>query len=445
MENINKGQTNFNVSLPKAVSEATKTDLTPIEMRVYSEIISKNHTKNHDQLVYNIPYDLVCEKRRKSRNLQDLSKLSERTFIFKSQFMEKYFGKNANYIITPIPKIIFSEDSDFIEVHLEPTFKKILTLIDKSLDEVDSKGIPYVKGRAEDLRNFKLWFTHKFYWLLRAEQDKTQITKKNFFDITIIDLKEKLSCEGLYKDLKSLKRVLTTAKGEVEGTFVELEDFSPLKKGGVATNKRGVPTIGFRFTFKHSIREISEKVQRKEKFRWEDDLKQLKVSEADIEHLRVSVVHEKEAVSKNGITFIFTSDYIEQCIEIARKDIYKRNVLKDGKPFIHNFAKWIIRGILEGWWLEKYEERQQEETKKIKIQQTQKTVQSLGRPFALENRQTILYTYDEIEQLHKHSKWSKYDIKHYMAGFVKVIPLKQYAPKKDADLFKGLGMNIQEL
>ncbi len=69
--------------------------------------------------------------------------------------MNKYFGQNAEASIVPIPKIIFLEDEQNIEVHLEPTFKKILTLIDKNVDVVEQKGIPYTKGSLDDLLTFK--------------------------------------------------------------------------------------------------------------------------------------------------------------------------------------------------------------------------------------------------------------------------------------------------
>ncbi len=446
MKNKENKTPNYDVFLPKEVSSATKSELTPIEMRVYNEILAQSHLKDEEQLVYHIPAEEIYEGYRKGRSLQDLSHLTDRTFIFRSDFMKKYFGDESNYIVTPIPTIrIPQKGEQYIEVHINPIFKKILTLIDKNLDTIDHKGIPYVKGSIDDLRTFRFWFTHKFYWLLREEQDKTVVTNKDYFDITVENLKIRLSCEDSYANPQSFKRALNKALREVESTFVELIDYQDLKRGmkPVNNSNRRTKTLGFRFIFKHSIREVSEKVKSKEKFRWEDDLHNFQVSKTDIDKLKKYVIEEKEGINKEGKKFTFTNEYVEQCIQIGRKDIYNRNMLKDGKSPVKNTAKWIIVGILEGWWIEDYKKEETKVIKRKKHQEAKEKTLSLGSPFVVGDQQTILYSQKEIETMHKNSQWSNYDIKHFLGGFIKITSLEKYAPKKTMSFFQKLGMPIE--
>lgn len=439
---------NYDIFLPKEVSVATKSELTPIEMRVYNEILAQSHLKDDGQLIYHISAESIYEGYRKGRSLQDLSHLTDRTFIFRADFMKKYFDDESNYIVTPIPTIrIPQKGEQYVEVHINPIFKKILTLIDKNIDTIDHKGIPYVKGSIDDLRTFRFWFTHKFYWLLREEQDKTVVTNKDYFDISVEDLKERLSCVESYANPQSFKRALTKALKEVEATFVELIDYKDLKKGMKVVNNsnRRTKTLGFRFIFKHSIREVSEKVKRKEKFRWEDDLRNFKVSKADIDKLKRNVIEEKENKTKTGTSFTFTNEYVEQCIQIGRKDIYSRNMLKDGKSPVKNTAKWIIRGIIEGWWIENYKQEEKKIAKRKEAKTVKKQISSTGSPFVIGDQQTILYSQKEIEDMHKNSQWANYDIKHFLGGFIKIISLEKYAPKESINIFKNLGMPIEIL
>lgn len=431
---------NYTILIPNAISEASKDSLSFIEMRLYHAIISQNHVKANDQLVYKISYEKLFHGRNQKRKKEDIINIQKRTFFFNNEFMKKYFGQNAEVSIVPIPKIIFLEDEKTIEVYLEPTFKKILTLINKNLDVVDKKGIPYTKGSLEDLLAFKGWFTHKFYWLLREEQDKTKIVTRDYFDISIVDLKRRLSCEGQYEDLFSLKRVLKKSIKELQGTFVAVSEYQDLQKGlRLITTKKRLKIEGFRFTFKYTLQDISKKAKSQEKFIWEDDLLQLKVSSKDISHIKQLVIEQKEGKTKNQENFLFTNQYVEKCIFVGRKDIYERNMLKNGKPVVKNSAKWIIRGILEGWWIEEQEHKK--DIKKIKP--IKRNVSQLGTPSIIGEEKIILYTYEELEQMHKNSQWSKYDIKHFMLHFIKVIPLEKYADEEKKDIFIQMKMKIQ--
>lgn len=436
---------NYTIRVPNAISDASKDTLSPIEMRLYHEIIAQNHVETNHQLVYTISYNTLFEGRNKKRKKEEIINIQKRTFFFNKEFMIKYFGQNAEASIVPIPKIVFLEDKKHIEVHIEPTFKRILTLIDKNLDLVEHKGIPYTKGAIEDLVTFKGWFTHKFYWLLREEQDKTKVVDRDYFDISIEELKHRLSCEEQYDDLFSLKRVLQKSIKELQDTFVAISEIQDLKEGlRLVKTKKRLKTEGFRFTFKYTLQDISKKAQSQEKFIWEDDLLQLKVAPSDISKLKQFVINGEEGSTKDGQKFLFTNQYVEQCISVGRKDIYERNMLKNGKPVVKNSAKWIIRGVLEGWWIEEQNQQVQEQVVQQKKAQKQKQdLAKMGTPFVVGEESAILYTYEELEQMHQHSQWAKYDIKHFLTNFIKVVPLNKFATQEKAILFQNLGMEIQ--
>lgn len=442
MEKKSNLPTHYTILLPNAITEASKDSLSPIEMRLYHEILAQNHLISNDQLVYQISYDILFEGRNVKRKKEEIINIQKRSFFFSSGFMQKYFGKNAEASIVPVPKILFLEDDKTIEVYLEPTFKKILTLIDKNLDVVEQKGIPYTKGSVEDLRTFTGWFTHKFYWLLREEQDKTRVSNKDYFDITIDTFKKRLSCENQYNDLFSLKRVLKKAINELKDTFVAIDQYQDLKQGKrLLDTQKKLKTTGFRFTFNYTLKEISQKEASQEKFIWEDDLFQLSITSTDISRLKQLVLEKARGTSKEGESFIFTNYYIEKSITFGRKDIYDRNMLKNGKSIVKDAAKWMIRGILEGWWLAEFKQEKKREDKKKQVEKH--TIQKLGKSIVLEGKETMLYTYEDIEIMHKKSQWGTYDIKHYLANFIKVVSLNQYAPKKDQALFEKMGMPIE--
>ena len=67
----------------------------------------------------------------------------------------------------------------------------------------------------------------------------------------------------------------------------------------------------------------------------------------------------------------------------------------------------------------------------------------IGTLSTIDGQSIKLYTYEDLELMHKHTQWAKYNIKHFLVNYIKVIPLDKYTDIKEKELFNKLEMRVQ--
>jgi len=313
-------------------------DLNVSEARLYNEILNFNHREEPDRLNYSVPYEVITQtsdpltisSKASQEVLRITQSLQQRTFFLNKELMVKHFDEKHPISINPFPTIRYESGS--FEVNLNPYFKGLLLRLD----------LGFTKGDIELLRLFKHSASHRLYWLIRSVQYR-QTGNKLEFEIDMF--KESLGVAGQYEGrFDNFKKViLHPIQNEFRDTWVEFE-YELIRRG------RGGKATHIILTFKSDF-ELEKVLKLGYSYRWEESLQMHGLLERDIIKIRHNV--NLKAEIKPG--YYWDSHYVLDCIRIATREKNTKLNLSTNKNKIKNFASYLYKALMEGWWIEEIE------------------------------------------------------------------------------------------
>ncbi len=295
--------------------------------------------ENPGKMSYKIPLDMVMtldpDKKNMAKNRAKVAEsLMNRKFYLPSSFMMEHLGINKDRFIVPFPTVDFDPDGGKeLEIHLNPAFKKVLTLLETG----------FTKGAIEDLREFSSRVSKVFYWIARQKQ-----TYKQIWEVSLEDLKKEMDMSDKYDRWMNFKRrVIDVVQEEFKGTFMDFT-WSPIKKGK--------SIIGIKFIFKHGPKEIDDKPAGMV-FEWEKELLTWNVLAEKVKEIRQRV--KVEQVSEE-YKFVWSPEYVRYSLQGAKIEydtkVKNSRSQKAGKgkstiSMVRNTGGWVYHGLLTGQWL----------------------------------------------------------------------------------------------
>ena len=329
----------YTIFKPNKLIGADRSELQGLELAVYNLILNNNHKETPDLRVYKIMYkdafpenstNLARDRKRIGDSLQ------KRSIYLDEKFVKDYFGEKYAMSLVPFPKVVYHKDH--YEIHLEKTFKKVLTML----------NLGFTKGDIDTLMMFKHDVSHTFYWVARQRQ-----SFRSTWVISVKEFRELLHLKNKYKDWMNFRRrILEAIQEDMAGTWVEFEvQFIKKGKGGAVRE--------LIFYFKNGPKEEKDQPIGTV-YRWEEMLQRMKINDLTIKQIRgfVKAQTEMEIPSSNE-KIIWDSQYIMYSAEKAREILNKKKANPKAKP-VDNLAAWFLAGLMNGTWIEYVKAKKQE-------------------------------------------------------------------------------------
>lgn len=332
----------YTIFKPNGLIQSDRNELKGMEIRVYNEILNHNHRNTPEDLIYTIPYHMISYDPSKNgaRDRKRIGQaLQKRSIYLDEDWAQKFLGEKNARSITPFPEVVYADEG--IEIHLNPKFKKVLTMLETG----------FTKGDIITLRGFVHDISHRFYWVARQQQ-----TFRNVWKVSVEDFRDILKITA-YTDWRNFKRrILDDIQKDMIGTWMEFD--LELKKKG-----RGSAVKELIFKFKKGPSDEKDKPVGAE-FPWEKSLKNVGVDDRVIKQFRSHVKTESETDLGNGTKWIWDSDYIRySCMAAWEEKEAKENDPK--RKNIQKFPAYLVSGLIDGRWINYVLERKQEHFNRV--------------------------------------------------------------------------------